>query len=135
MTERTAEEWGRVALAVSGWRWVEGMRNGGDGTRYMGGRRWAWDDPLRHHALGICNNDWPDLDDPATVGCLVAMLAPVLRQIRPVGDGWQVAVNLDGGPPMWCAAPTIGRACVMAAEVLCKWPDEAQRLASPSPVG
>jgi len=26
MTERTAEDWGRVAVSLPGWRWMPGMR-------------------------------------------------------------------------------------------------------------
>jgi len=62
------------AIACKGFRWMPGMLNGNDGTRYIAGEQWAWDDPLRHHAKGIDNNDWPDLTDPATLGCLLALV-------------------------------------------------------------
>lgn len=67
------EKW-REFLESGKARWMPGMLNGNDGTRYIAGEQWAWDDPLRHHAKGIDNNDWPDLTDPATLGCLLALV-------------------------------------------------------------
>lgn len=64
----------RRAVACKGWRWLPGMLNGRDETRYMGALLWAWQDPYRHHALGIEIADWPDLSDPCTLGGLLALV-------------------------------------------------------------
>ena len=66
MTERTAEEWGRGAVACKGWRWMPGMllRQGGWSERVGSG--WEWDDSK--------GEILPDLSDPATRGCLLALV-------------------------------------------------------------
>lgn len=68
------KELAKRAVACKHWRWMPGMLNGNDGTRHMGGLQWAWEDPYRHHALGLEIDDWPDLSDPAMLGCLLALV-------------------------------------------------------------
>jgi|TARA_E500000318_G_C3525710_1_gene198320 hypothetical protein len=48
--KRTAEEWGRLAVSLPGWRWMHGMQT-----------------------LPLPNPGLPDLDDPATLGCVLAL--------------------------------------------------------------
>jgi hypothetical protein len=130
------EEWGRLAVSLPDWRWMPGMLNRKNGTRYMGpvmrnrkdasrymGRaRWAWDDPVRHHAQGIADDDWPDPDDPATAGCLLALLGPSISMThRPRLGVWWV----DERPLMagWSGTgTTLGRACIAAAAANGRWP-------------
>ena len=98
---RTAEEWGEVAVGLPGWRWMPGMlalppkadRCQRDG-QMMPGRL-------------------PDPDDPATAGCLLALLNP-RRWESPAVYQWIDAQSLE--------YPTLGRACIAAAEALGRWP-------------
>jgi len=64
-------------------------------------------------------NAWPDPDDPATAGCLLALLGPVQEAIWYTGDceRWIVAVNDDRR-----LYTSLGRACIAAAEALGRWP-------------
>ena len=113
---RTAEEWGRVAVSLPGWRWMPGMRND------RGGRLVIGDESARRT---------PDHDDPATAGCLLALLGLG----RP---GWWVATTvLENGQHIVRAsrwgharvegqALTLGRACIAAAEALGRWPNVAE---------
>ena len=129
MSDRTAEEWGRAAVALPGWRWMPGMLNATDGSRYTGGGRWAWDDPRRVPAEGIDPFvDSPDPDDPATEGCLLALLGGVLLRVTYTGLGVIVVVNVmppegekvfvtNHGPRVFDGS-TLGRACIAAAEAL-----------------
>jgi len=90
-----AEDWGRVAVALPGWRWMEGMLAHG----HMG----AW----RTGAAGALAGSWPDPDDPATEGCLLALLGrPHHGLLQPRGT-------------------TLGRACIAAAAALGRWPGGA----------
>ena len=127
MSEKTAEDWGRVAVSLPGWRWMPGMldtegdRWGGvtlhDGAREVlravtAPKQYAyeWRDRL------------PDPDDPATTGCLLALLAPRGVYIVPCDQrkGWWRAIIPAGAWPE--SAPTLGRACIAAAEALGRWP-------------
>lgn len=109
-----AEDWGRLAVSIPGWRWMPGILNGADGTRYVGNGAFAWEDPHRHHASGIGPDDWPDPDDPATAGCLLALLG-------------RCAVYDDG--PVWVCehdrgrgfGATPGRACIAVVAALRPW--------------
>lgn len=107
MTERTAEDWGRLAVSLPGWRWMPGMREGRTGERYEDG-----DGPW-------VVNKWPDPDDPATEGCMVRLLGPVHEAVWYTGDcdRWVVAVGEERR-----LYTSLGRACIAAAEALGRWP-------------
>ena len=70
-------ELGRRVVACKGWRWMPRMVDT-DGNTYLGGDRWVLDGRVvevlhpRHDAI-------PDLSDPATVGCLLALVRSVYR--------------------------------------------------------
>ena len=138
MAERTAEEWGRIAVSLPGWRWMPGMLarlsagrlrvtlcGGGQLSGLRMGGQVVWSDD------GV----WPDPDDPATEGCLLALLGPNLTAYdfgsyadEPGENGMRFRVVLYGDnkgkplswPPVDCA--TLGRACIAAAEALGRWP-------------
>jgi len=79
------EDLSRRAVACKGWRWMPGMRDARTGERYETG-----------DGFWIVNK-WPDLTDPATLGCLLALVRDAHR------DAFMAAGN-DG--PGW-----VGRDC------------------------
>jgi len=97
---RTAEEWGRLAVSLPGWRWMHGMQ-----------------------MLPLPNPGLPDPDDPATAGCLLALLGPVQEAVWYTGDcdRWVVAVGEERR-----LYTSLGRACIAAAAALGRWPNVAE---------
>ena len=122
MTERTPEEWGRVAVSLPGWRWMPGML-GSSGKRIMaahyGGDGWSieiggiWGDP---------DDEAINPDDPVTAGCLLELLGSGVDTCS-CGDGVDVAI-VDRG--VSGHGKTRGRACIAAAEALGRWPGGEQ---------
>ena len=108
MTERTAEDWGRLAVSLPRWRWMPGMREGRTGERYEDG-----DGPW-------IVRKWPDPDDPATEGCLMRLLGPVHEAVWYTGDcdRWVLAVGDERR-----LYTSLGRACIAAAAALGRWPE------------
>lgn len=139
MSERSNEDWGRVAVSLPGWRWMDGAAGHGplgefrvasvmenrtietDSMAYMcDGNSGQCTEKMQTVAADVAI---PDVDDPATAGCLLALLGP----------GGAVRHDTDrGGDPntytAWCDAdgrgdgPTPGRAIVALAESLGHWP-------------
>ena len=111
-----AEEWGALAVSLTGWRWMPGMR--------------ALDTGLR---LDEMTDDWeaslPDPDDPATAGCLLALLGTEVWRIGARDDGYLI-LNFRHGiaywdadaPGGWVSAASLGRACIAAAAANGRWP-------------
>jgi len=206
--ERTAEEWGRVAVALPGWRWMPGMAyvyaddskeygwtddcpdvDGGgtfwvehDATRYAAWKMppvvaqfsdgWAYfaSPVLRGARLQDCQGEvfnpfglghaddpgcieqntpgsFSDPDDPATAGCLLALLSGPIRHSFTaewhdgaetlIGDrlsvaqdhtgaSWVVMVHADVGYAIvghqLAKSASLGRACIAAAEAIGRWP-------------
>jgi hypothetical protein len=139
MGERTADggptavDWGWLAVSLPGWRWMPGMLtedgrvreveyDDGQELVYVGARH-------RHEPLG---RPLPDLDDPATAGCLLALLGGQVsarrrgqwvvewRGMAPLAPGLgSVSRSVVG------TGSTLGRACIAAAETLGRWPGPA----------
>ena len=107
---------GRRAVACKGWRWLPGVRLRGVssylrvvGLNSDGSIRLSWDDPEQpvegetYHRNHLARAT-PDLTDPATIGCLLALVEDAYGvalwvQHYPAGSGreqWTVVV--DGGP-------------------------------------
>jgi len=110
MTERTAEEWGRLAVSLPGWRWMPGMQT-------------CEDDSVRIIIGGttIEGDDWPNPDDPATAGCLLALLGRGARKlVPPFRDCSWWCIYLSGGG--YVEERTLGRACIAAAAAIGRWP-------------
>ena len=95
---RTAEEWGRIAVSLPGWRWMPGMQT-----------------------LSLPNPELPDPDDPATEGCLTRLLGPprAARLALHSSGGHDTAHRLHIA---FMLGKNIGRACIAAAEALGRWP-------------
>ncbi len=118
--KRTAEEWGRVAVSLPGWRWMPGMLQWRTGP-WMGSRR-SVDSDTGHEARVMGGDTWPDPDDPATAGCLLALLGA----LGPIMDGLSLAGRMDVWSRLMRALmhdpKDIGRACIAAAAALGRWP-------------
>ena len=86
----------RRAVACRGWRWMSGMLRQ-DGCRYTGMGMWANGARLTDEDVEVDAPDqWPDLTDPATLGCLLALVREAWRcptahvrqsRVRRVSDG------------------------------------------------
>jgi len=63
-------------------------------------------------------DDMPDPDDPATAGCLLALLG-VGYAVATSKDEW---VSIGSWPTLVGEGPSVGRACIAAAEALGRWP-------------
>jgi len=113
----TPEEWGRAAVALPGWRWMPGMLGQND----VGGT----DRIMDHTEASQPNLDLlPDPDDPATAGCLLALLGPDVNVLRRKNRTLVTIItdNLDFGHYPQGRGSSIGRACIAAAEALGRWP-------------
>jgi len=63
----------RRAVAAKGWRWLPRMVDT-DGNTYLGGDRWVLNGRVVEVFHPRCDVFIPDLSDPATVGCLLALV-------------------------------------------------------------
>lgn len=122
--ERTAEEWGRVAVSLPGWRWMPGMRyfyggfsaSTGASEDYID-RLWEDDaGPYDHAVLPA-----PDPDDPATAGCLLALLGNECDSLMLLPNERGLFEWHNGSDWEEQSLP-LGRACIAAAAALGRWP-------------
>ena len=105
---RTAEEWGRLAVSLPGWEWMRGMKA-------LTGRG----NPAGSGALFA--DAWPDPDDPATAGCLLALLGSERDSLMLLPNGAGLFEWYNGEDWDEKSLP-LGRACIAAAEALGRWP-------------
>jgi len=78
----------RRAVSCKGWRWMPGMR-------VLGGDR------ITERTLAIDHGAFPDLTDPATLGCLLALV----REAR--GEPTYLPTCLDAHDEAWVINPPI----------------------------
>ena len=90
------EELARRAVACKRWRWMPGMRTS-EGWRVIRGSTesgcWAYDENPENWQVAdnrIEDGTLPDLTDPATLGCLLALVREAW------GPTASVSVNLSG---------------------------------------
>ena len=127
--KRTAEEWGRLAVSLPGWRWMPGMLQWRTGP-WMGSRRSVDSDycDTGHEARVMGGDTWPDPDDPATEGCLLRLLGDRallldLPTAKTAPGLWRAFVSRQS--PCFTERLPLGRACIAAAEALGRWPGGA----------
>jgi hypothetical protein len=126
--ERTAEEWGRVAVSLPGWRWMRGMSipatedNREALVDYPPSLLYVSEAGSDERGEVADGEDYPDPDDPATAGCLLELLGA----LGPIMDGLSLAGRMDVWSRLMRALmhdpEDIGRACIAAAEALGRWP-------------
>jgi hypothetical protein len=135
-----APEWGRLAVSISGWRWMPGMAVDSGNDQGVVTTVWRSDDepddvfvqydeecPAFNLTEAGDNRSVPDPDDPATAGCLLALHAD--------SPGWHwVEVDREQYGYRLCSwmgrghevtrgplARNPGRACIAAAAALGRW--------------
>jgi hypothetical protein len=80
---------------------------------------------LSGHEASVMDGCIPDPDDPATAGCLLALLEPAEpRPYRRPGGLWVVA-TVPYMETIGIHSLPLGRACIAAAEALGRWPGGA----------
>ena len=115
-----------MAVGLPGWRWLINLPvRGGtiDASPFLSPVSDEWASWWGNSSAKYLDDLWVDPDDPATAGCLLALLGPcefAYDDDDPLCGPWSVAI-----PHHFRMAPTIGRACIAAAEALGRWPGGA----------
>ena len=111
MTPEQEQALARRAVACKGWRWLPGMlhRNSFNATR------------ITKEYEGHSWSGWPDLTDPATLGCLLALVREAWQTptvwAEPGHDGhWEMCVYADCKPKMLETYDSEAAALVAALE-------------------
>ena len=119
----------RRAVTCRGWRWLRGMLRHDD-YRYVGSGVWArWSDTASVMTALHMPDQLPDLQDPATAGCMLALVREAWGSpsayAMPWGSspqsqtpaGWSMMVTADDTlPTAKLSAPTEAEALVAALE-------------------
>ncbi len=85
---------GRRAVACKYWRWMPGMLRH-DGYRYVGSGVWVrWSETADLLSALHIPDQFPDLSDPATLGCLLALVRAAYRDTSKLWEG-HVEVRRD----------------------------------------
>ena len=108
---------GKRAVACKGFRWMRGMLRQDD-YRYIGSGVWArWSDVHSLTTALHSPDQWPDLTDPATLGCLLTLVREAwgslpASMVNERTNRW--AMFFLGGPVVH--GPTEAEALVAALE-------------------
>ena len=103
-------------MELRGWTWVPGMLARRSAGPCSGSHRYtATEVRAGRHFVG----GWPDVDDPATSGHLLAMVWPHVRSMHrtPSGGCLLIVQGAPGDGPIHLLEATVGRACVRAMEL------------------
>ena len=126
-SDAPAEERGRLAVSIPGFWWMPGMRwvvpsLDAAGRLHDSTEAAWWNDPR----TDVEGESVPDPDDPATAGCLLALLGPLAAMTRRPDGTWWVGCITVGGDTIEGTGRTLGRACIAAAAALGCWPGGEQ---------
>lgn len=135
------EEWGRLAVSLPGWRWMPGMLVDSGNDQGVVTVVWRsdnepddvfvqYDEECPAVNITTAGDDWsrPSVDDPATAGCLLALLGSrcLVRILPREGRALYEVVIPSGltpdGRPHRVNGTNLGRACIAAAAALGRWP-------------
>lgn len=111
------------AVACKGWRWLRGMLRHDD-YRYIGSGVWArWSHTAAVVTALHAPEQYPDLSDPATLGCLLTLVreawgAPYAQVSPALSDGafWTCYVNNEADGDHRFRGQTEAEALVAALE-------------------
>jgi hypothetical protein len=109
-------EWGAFAVSIPGFPWMPGMAASiGQAASRVDDIAHPWPDDVP---------SWPDPDDPATAGCLLALLARTcwIHRAAVLPLGAVVTIETPDGLSVTGRGSTLGRACIAAAAALGRWP-------------
>lgn len=101
----------RALVALPDWRRMDGMliiESAVPGMGLCSGGKW------RVTGSGWEPSGYPDLDDPATVGCLLAMLPEGWRVQQDAVDCYEVAAEVAAGSDHYFDGLTLGEAVARA---------------------
>ena len=132
---------GKRAIACKHWRWMAGMRLRSlrthlriVGVNTDGSLRLSWDDPDRpvegdSYAAGDLSKATPDLTDPATLGCLFALVREACEPNRAPGD-WPLPCTYQSQSKKWGVGAWLNESgkATFAALVLPSFGSEAEAL-------
>lgn len=127
----------RALVALPGWRWVPGMLAVYPGREHYGEARLSWTVTENDERAEYMGHDYagsfptwgwpspgsgwlPDLDDPATAGCLLAMVLALdpSASIESLGREPVLYVDVGDDTDTPCSGPTLGEACARALVAL-----------------
>ena len=103
---KTTKELAQIAVSLPGWRWLPGMLALPPKA-----------DRCSRHGQ-VMTDRLPDPTDPATAGCLLALLGPA-RDVLSHSCG-----ELFWSPTTGPALRGLGLACIAAAESIGHWPKQ-----------
>ena len=117
----------RRAVACKGWRWMAGMRV--SYVERLGGR-WHTRMIAADPSAALLNADpLPDLTDPATLGCLLALVREAVEPQRAPGD-WPMVCTYQSQGKKWGVGAWLNESgkATFAALVLPTYETEADAL-------
>jgi len=135
----TDEQWidlARCAVACEGWRWMPGMLALDSTAEEYPGRViddrkslvYEDGDGAIHEGVAT-RSDVPDFRDPATLGCLLALVREAAEPERAPGD-WPLACTYQNAAKKWGVGAWLNESgkATFAALVLPTYPTEAAAL-------